>query len=245
MNRTLKVAGAALSLALATVAGAAQAVTYTVTITGTVRAGYDTIDAFGFGSDPLAGRAISAVFKVDTSKGTFESYPGDNRVFGFGLDKPVMSTFQIAGSSLFEVLSGSGAGGVIRGDNGVGGALYGLLDYDDDVGQPLLFYHSFDMYTQNGAFGGVDVGPPSDISLGPDVYADGGFQIDQVVPTAKDGLQRRTFAVVRYTPETFTVTSGSVVPEPQIWAMLVIGFGVTGVALQQGRRARAKTALAT
>jgi hypothetical protein len=50
---------------------------------------------------------------------------------------------------------------------------------------------------------------------------------------------------VIYRPDSFTVTSGSVVPEPQIWAMLVIGFGVTGVALQQGRRARAKTALAT
>jgi hypothetical protein len=62
------------------------------------------------------------------------------------------------------------------------------------------------------------------------------------VPGSKSGVEGQRTSYANYTITSFTAAA---VPEPQIWAMLVIGFGVTGVALQQGRRARAKTALAT
>jgi hypothetical protein len=120
------------------------------------------------------------------------------------------------------------------------------LESTDQISQSQQQYISHYIYIsgKNGAFTGTSLGPPTDITFGPNAVPQGQFEIRQLYQS-KHGNGYNAGARVIYRPDSFTVTSGSVVPEPQIWAMLVIGFGVTGVALQQGRRARAKTALAT
>ncbi|WP_397420047.1 hypothetical protein [Phenylobacterium sp.] len=245
MNRALKGACLALSLTLASVAGTAQAVTYTVTMTGTVTGGFDFIGAFG--SDPLVGRSIRAVFQVDTSKGTLIDDNVIQYTEGNDLDKPVWSTFQMTGTGLFEMPSDRGYGVVRRDDySPLFSVSAYLLESTDQISQSQQQYISHYIYIsgKNGAFTGTSLGPPTDITFGPNAVPQGQFEIRQLYQS-KHGNGYNAGARVIYRPDSFTVTSGSVVPEPQIWAMLVIGFGVTGVALQQGRRARAKTALAT
>jgi hypothetical protein len=242
MNRMLKVAGVALSLALGAGAGAAQAVTYTVTMTGTVTGGFDFIGAFG--SDPLVGRSINAVFQVDTSKGTLIPDNGFQYITGSGLEKPVWSTFQMTGTGVFVIPMDVGVGRVRRDDEFNSFSSYSLNSSDlASYSQQQITFHSIYISGMNGAFTGTDLGPPTDITIGPNAVPEGQFDIRQLYQSKGD-IGYNSAARVIYRPDSFTVTSGSVVPEPQIWAMLVIGFGVTGVALQQGRRARAKAALA-
>jgi hypothetical protein len=239
---TKKIAAAALALTLASVAGAAQAAVYTVTMTGVVDFGFDEEGFFGGGD--LIGKTIYSQFTIDTSKGVYEDFTaiGVVRQSGGGLSNPISSSVQIQGLPAFNL--GSRETGFVENVNALFGNTYRIENFGvssfgiGDIG----YNHAFEATALvPDAIPGLSI-EPRDFGSLPNVAYRGSFVAYRGVPGSKSGVEGQRTSYANYTITSFTAAA---VPEPQIWAMLVIGFGVTGVALQQGRRARAKTALAT
>lgn len=246
MHRLLKIAGAALTLTLVSAAGAAQAAVYTINLYGTVSYGFDDLGMFGGGD--LAGKAVHGQFTIDTSKGVIDDFSG-NPFFpflglsGFGPDNPVASQIQVQNGAVHALPEVGMLGSVQRYNSFSDGSFYRVETFKSGgiALDEIVFSHEFS--ARSPLFDGIP-----GFSLEPvDFGATAGlgyrarFAAYRGVPGSKSGIEGQPVVSLDYTVDSFSPVA---VPEPQIWAMLLIGFGVTGVALQQGRRARAKAALA-
>lgn len=244
MNRMLKVTGAALSLSLASAAGAAQAAVYTINLYGTVSSGFDDLGMFGGGD--LTGKTVHGQFIIDTSKGVTselnnEFYPSLS-ISGFGSDNPISSQIRVGSGPVYAVTDASSFGSVSRYNSFSDGSFYRVETYSAGAGiaiGQIAFSHQFQ--ARNPLFNGIPGFSLEPVDFGslPGLSYSASFNVYKGVPGFKGGVEGQKVAYFDYTVDSFTPAA---VPEPQIWAILLIGFGVTGVALQQGRKARREAA---
>lgn len=238
--------------------GPAAAEVYTWTFRGVVGAGEDQTGVFGApGSDPT-GRRWKAVVTTDTSTPDAEITFGPNYSTIIGsLTSPVTVTFTLDG---YSHVFGLGAPGPFGGVYGGQGQLEGptvVYGFEADeyftiqARDGMSAYADGVSYLQNDRIelGGVGLG--QDFLRGPDfrtlpnlTAADGAVLFGYVAlytsiyDTVRDEslAYESAWASLRVT----SVTPG-VVPEPQAWALMILGFGAAGAMLRRYRFGRYAT----
>ncbi len=236
MTSILKVAGAVASMALFA-AGAAQAAAYTITVTGTIDSGFDNEGLFGGGD--LTGQTIKAVFHVDTSKAYYQDV-GDSLYFS-GADEfnPISTTLEVVGFApiSFPILGGSGNVEFNRNPYLMSNSYHFRNGFSGSDGVGAFQLSSYlNAYSQSGAFQDLNSPLPLDFTTIPDLEADGLFAFTRFVPASKGELEQRQRTFLHYKTTTLTLAQVDAIPEPQTWALMLIGFAGVGMALQRHRR---------
>lgn len=236
MTSILKVAGAVASMALFATSGA-QAAAYTITVTGTIQSGYDNEGLFGGGD--LTGKTIKSVFHVNTANAYYTDF-GDNQSYS-GPDEfnPVSSTFEVVGFApiSFPLLGGTGTVDFSH-NPFLGSDSYHFRSGragSDGVGT-FQFSSYLNAYSQSGAFEDLNSPLPLDFTTIPDLETDGTFAFTRFVPASKGELEPRQKTFLYYKTTTLTLSQVDAIPEPQTWALMLIGFAGVGMALQRHRR---------
>lgn len=241
----------AVAVAAVLAAGSAQAALVTVKYSGVVASGLDTTGEFGAPGASLAGATFTAGYVF------YDQQPGSSSVY----NPPLGSTFE---SSLFPSGSTSPRAWIrinsrrlempcelgwiwcrvtldlSSGRNGVWGVSSDLWAFDVDSQRPEVwedrltlgltslinpFVTHFDYHTpMTHAF------MPGDISTGHLLYSDE----DHI---ATDDRVFHHLVRAELTP--LSVSIG--LPEPDVWALLLLGFGGAGVMLRRARRRAAAT----
>jgi hypothetical protein len=163
---------------------------------------------------------------------------GSDFSFGFDFGPPAGNSYGEAARAILDPAAGLGAGGVM------GYAAQTTLS--DDALNLNFLVELLVVSPSNFGQVGVDYNHPFTYTFGPDdqvFEGDGTYQIDAFTPQALPALM--TFTL---TPETVTVTSNEAiggVPEPQAWALMILGFGGVGAALRRRRQGAWRVLLQT
>lgn len=203
----------------------AHAAILTVTYAGTVASGTDSSGVFGLAGQSLTGLSYTAVFIVDTSRGSrFYSPPALDNVIGGdyqGNDSP----------SLGATLTINGIAFAFNGQNlGIQSNYAGrseIASYASDLAQNGAFDASF----IGNAIAVVDL--PYDMETpysGTGSRSSGGYTNDFQIAYGP-GNMMTSYATGRLSPTSVAVQLG--VPEPTTWGLMIIGFGIMGLALRR------------
>ena len=244
-----RLSGAAFVLAALGFLSPASAMVVEVTDWGTVAFGYDQTGIFGVGGGDLAGDAYVAHYTFDTSRGWAYSGPAPvNFAYGgkcCGDASPAISasvtingyTVNFLGDYLGEIY-GFNVGNFSE-------QYHFVQSYVDNRGVYINNYLQNWVSNSNGSI-------PSSIT-GPFIYntmvgdsATGALLISTYDGNSNDwqvdtyaGLVPTTLEVSPYADLTGASPTVSGVPEPSIWAMMVIGFAAIGsAAFRRGRKDR-------
>jgi hypothetical protein len=210
------------------VAAPASAAVMVATYVGTVFGGLDYGNVFGLGAGAsLAGQAFTETFTYDTQVGIDDGdagfYQEQDGGTAWGAPSPMLGaaliiagrTYDVAGELSSEVVSATGVESLHRAE-GAAGSLFSYLDY----------YSPGDLAAPVATKGGM---------LGGGTFAlhgAGGL-------LASGTVHPVTLTIAAAAP------TGAAVPEPQTWAFMVAGLGLTGWALRRqgasGRRIGART----
>jgi hypothetical protein len=226
-------------------AAAVNAQTATITVTGNILNGYDKAGAFGSPNSNLTGLPFSAIFTVQPKAGdTVINTPSLSYLFGTGGASPVTAALSIGTGTYYfgGKLSGSAlaSNGASPGTIGVDGLYYSSEDTDVSTLPPAstLFYVS--IQSVRDLLSKADFSSYSTINLTPADNAQGLAQV------ANYNQLTGTYNDVSYANLSLTSISAKLsapVPEPATWAMMIVGFGLAGVALRR-QRSRGQVALA-
>lgn len=220
-------------------AGSATAAIVTATYTGTVVNGVDNTGEFGIVGADLSGLSYVSVFRFDTNLGVRTTVAGhlDSVIGGplYGTTSPVLSasltirgiTFAF-GSDLYSRAQASGD------------PAYGYMN-----GEVESYLNSGGVFRDNFLGEYVsDTNAPDSLTTS---YVGHPFGFNAALSTASFNIQEQggvggsRSASANMTADAVTIVAerqGPGVPEPNTWALLLTGFGVTGAALR-GRRSRA------
>jgi hypothetical protein len=210
-------------------AAPASAAVMVATYVGTVFGGLDYGNVFGLGAGAsLAGQAFTETFTYDTQVGIDDGDPGfyqeQDGGTAWGAPSPMLGaaliiagrTYDVAGELSSEVVSATGVESLHRAE-GATGSLFLYLNHNSpgDLAAPVA--------TTGGSLGGGTFR----------LYGAGGGLL------ASGTLHPVTLTIAAAAP------TGGAVPEPQTWAFMVAGFGLTGWTLRRlganGRRIGAQT----
>lgn len=230
---TLIAAGIAAAAMSLVAAGPAAAALVVASYSGVITRGYDTTGEFGSPNTDLNGQAFLAQFKFDpvlapfrqsnaqqdyVQGGTTTYFPG--KVF-------IDATVTVAGVTQHFDSTGYGVG-----STGTGGAIYHAAQTWLDT--PTVFDNGYLSAAAN-------VPPPGPAALdtpftgiqAPTPYYTTMFRVyygDRSTGVVHDAYGWTTGAI------TYTVALASDVPEPSIWALMLIGIGGLGAAVRTARR---------
>jgi type 1 fimbria pilin len=230
--RGLNVAALAAAMALA-LTGAAQATVATITFDGTVVSGVDQLGLFGAPGVDLTGDAFSTTIQFDTSlpdtsTSVLHAFGGS----GFGKPFPFSTSLITIGSQSFDASSLNFAA-VAQVDyiHALQTNTYSASIGADSLSAAGNLFHFGTVYQSNL--------PLPDPSLAGDTLTILGQANDTngqllVGGTGGDVIKFHISAA------TAAPVIGAIdtIPEPGLWAMLIVGFGVIGTSLR-GRRAAA------
>lgn len=224
-------------LALAAPAGAAVVL---VTYTGTVVRGLDESAEFGVGSD-LANFSFTATYTYDTllgqSIGDGVTYDGRQGGGPSGFASPITNaTFKIG--DVTKALTPTATNFVYTDSRPIWGAGTGLVNHQAQSTVNLSFF-SYDEFW--GIFGDTAAPALLDQNYDGDIvgdYANGNYYL--LSYDGLSGVRHSAQAVLRPEHVTVEVLIGSppgpvAVPEPQQWALMVIGFVGLGAMLRRRR----------
>lgn len=219
---------ATLAVALS-VGVSAQATVLVATYTGTVAfAGYDTTGEFGAPASDLTGLPFTATFTYDTSLGDRQLSPGvgDGVVGGpaLGFTNPLLdSTLTI--KSVTAHFPGNSYAQALAQTNSIQHVVRGFVP-DRPIGP-----NNFTRFE----LAAVTDGTPPDINFtfGPVGARGNGYF--EIFDYDDDGFFR-IFANGQLNVATISVLSGSEVPEPATWTIMIAGFGVIGAAHRRHRQ---------
>jgi PEP-CTERM motif len=212
--------------ALCGMASSASATIATITYTGTVATGADETGIFGQAATELGGDAFKLVYTLDTSKGNSaggcsggqcfqEDYGGSN----FGVAPSMTAALTIKGVTVF--FDGSLVSDDFSRQNSNGSGLSQISQ--EDFGGIGLVRSNF--INGNGSnFFPLSLTTPYSLSLIGSAEQATDFSI-----SGASGTARGTFS-----PDHVSLSVPGV-PEPASWAMMLVGFGLAGVALRRGR----------
>lgn len=220
-------AGALVAMAVAGQAAAAVVVT---TYSGTVAHGTDVTGVFGTAGADLSGLPFVAVFETDaTAPGAVTAFGATSSSIGGGAPTPPV-TGRIVINGIAQVFDGD-FGLQTQTDDGVFEAFTHFASNhasDDDYGTLMA----------GGSGSGLDFLPDSDWrTFGAsdlDLVASLFGSVDIFEYDAEAGvLVRRAFATLDVT--------GVSVPEPQAWALMILGFAGMGALLRYRRHTPARS----
>jgi hypothetical protein len=232
------------ALLAALVATPASAALVTYTYSGFVSSGFDGTGVFGTANASLGGLAFTAVFQRDEGVTPVDSFQGGTVSF---VEGPGVLTASLEINGVTQAF-GLGPGGFGRqfqfDDPTFEQFTHRVTDgVSEDLGDAVRNYSAS---LELGAFGvGTDyLGGPDYRTLGDeaaqfDFFFGGNFSIfEEIAPdVGSTTIAKNALGVL--IPTSLKV---AVVPEPQTWALLILGFGLTGAALR-GRRPRTQPAL--
>jgi len=218
------------ALAAAALAGQAAAAVVITTYKGTIANGTDVTGVFGTAGANLAGLSFIAVFETDSSApGAIETFGAtSSSIQGGGPTPPVTGKITIKG--ITEYFNGD-TGLQTQSDNGsfesffqyasnyVSDFDYGSL-YAGGSGSGVNFLPGSDYRT----FAGANLGAVPSFFGSMDIFA-GDPETDDVF--------RRAFANLNITSVT--------VPEPEGWALMILGFGAIGALIRYRRHTPARS----
>lgn len=241
MRTFLKLAGVLIALCATSPADAAI---IEITYTGHVARGVDETGVFGTAGASLAGRSYVSTFLFDTSLGITsindaflpdngsQRAEGGTDVSGAPTSPSLGSTFAIGGVVIALDGQTYGVVGSAAHETGLGSIYSDTSEFSDTVAARIV--------KRNGnEIDGVNFGLPP--LLTPFTYAvlAGDSAFGTFVTYRYDyGLQTESeWAHGELTPETVTLRmaggSPSPTPEPGVWALVVVGFGLAGAALRR------------
>jgi len=198
----------------------------TLTYTGTVDSGVDAEGVFGPEGSQLSGLSYVQVFRYDTSVMTKNIYPGYE---GFSIEAP-----------------GPEAGFGSLTINGITRTIGDTISDLDQGSIELIGVYNFATFfsTQKGySFDYMGTSQTENLpthidhnAFGPlSRYDPNGFGTGGYWVSTDDENERRSTIILN--PTSFTLTGGisdlSNVPEPTSWALMIAGFGLTGVAVRR------------
>lgn len=204
-------------IGLLSAGSAASAAPYRVTFLGTITEGSDS-GVFG-AAGSLAGERFAAIYNYDTEVGYHDTEPGV-----FDLITPIAASLKIKGVTyvfpLYDILTAD----AYMTPGTLGFAFLHVTDadpvdiqaitnqaHDPLLGSSLDFGSSFQLAVSEGGSFGIDICCCPHCSPGYETHAHGSFATDTVQVLA--------------------------VPEPGVWTILIVGFGVAGGALRRRRAA--------
>ena len=234
-----------LAAALATAVPASATITV-ATYTGHVEGyAYDLSGVFGPGYAALNGAAYTATYRIDDSLpgapvyvGTDGAYRNISSIFG-GISRataavPVTATITINGITAH--IAGADNGFVLQTHGNFDQTYHYVAEGCTIFGCGSSYMSELATLFEPGEFlTSQDFRTPLDVDLTAFARGDAGGGFTLYRPTAT-GFQ---WAFGGLRADHLTVTSGSAVPEPAAWALLIAGFGLTGAVLR--RRALAVT----
>jgi hypothetical protein len=224
------------AISLVTVSTPASAVVMMATFTGTVASGLDQTNFFGLGTNgDLGGEAFTAIFRYDTTisqrqvTSTYDRLTG-GPFFGGGFLSPITyASLEINNVTDVMPVFGSGAANVERGTN----TWEQTFAYTDSfeasaTGQVWAFLQLYVLSAPTPVLvttpyvgGNLPLpGRPSETPM-----------VNRFVFNNQTGYSLNYNAI--FSPVQVVLQP---VPEPATWAMLIIGFLGTGVALRRRRR---------
>jgi hypothetical protein len=241
--KNFRFTGAALcATALLALPQAAAAAVWTTTYQGVVTAGSD-IGTFGLGcltcinGGQLDGLAFTAVFITDSAAAGATSVAGAHSltVGGPGV---VSASLTINGATLF--LGGASGSQVLFDDGSVQTAAHAAGRHDQSISiiddpefGPMIFGYE---YVANLSLGVTGQGDGNFNSLPPGMIGTGSLSEHLDTFSGLIGASGDSGADLLVTSVDMSVS----VPEPQAWALMILGFGATGGWLRR-RRAVAAT----
>lgn len=247
-----------LATGAALLAGPATAEVYTWTFRGVVGVGQDETGVFGAPGSDLAGRRWKAVVTTDTATPDAEITfaPNYSSIIG-SLASPVKVAFTLGDVTHVFGLGGQGPYGSVYGGQGqlegpievygVEADEYFTFKAQDTVGAYVdqISYYRNDQIELGGLGLGQDFLPGPDFRTLPSLTAaDGALLFGYVALSAytHDDLQDLTYGQVSASASLLvrSVTAGAV-PEPQAWALMILGFGAAG-AMLRGRARSGRSA---
>lgn len=126
-------------------------------------------------------------------------------------------------------------------------AQYNLTDFRADTPVPsALAAREFAPIGNSQLAFGTDAIPTSSAGLSSSALKITPSSTDQYVQLAFDIRGHSTVGVATFAPDTTleTIAFNSVVPEPAVWAELIVGFALAGAGLRVSRRQRHPSAMA-
>jgi hypothetical protein len=218
------------AFAAAALAGQAAAAVVITTYKGTIANGTDVTGVFGAAGANLAGLPFIAIFETDSSApGAIETFGAtSSSITGGGPTPPVTGKITIKG--ITEFFNGD-VGTQTQSDNGtyesflqfasnhVSDFDYGSL-FAGGFGSGINFLPGSDYRT----FAGADLSAVPNFFGSMDI-----FQGDEET----DDVFRRAFANLNITSVT--------VPEPEGWALMILGFGAIGALMRYRRHTPARS----
>ena len=242
-----------LATALALLAGPAAAEVYTWTFRGVVGLGEDETGVFGTPGADLTGRRWKAVVTTDTSAPDAEIIFGPNysQITG-SVPSPVVATFTLGGvTRVFGTGNPDPEGGYYGGQGQIEGPIkvYGL-DADEyftfevrngtGLYTPEISYYRDDWIELGGVGLGQDFLPGPDFRALPSLTAADGAILFGYVSFFSNVYDRTRDVALHHESASaslrvLSVTAGAV-PEPQAWALMILGFGAAGAMLRRRYR---------
>ncbi|WP_372786307.1 PEPxxWA-CTERM sorting domain-containing protein [Phenylobacterium sp.] len=252
------ICAATAAVALAMGAASAEAAVRELTFSGLTSSGYDRTGEFGFAQPTfdLANRAISITFRFDDGAGqqvtTAHTQAIEGPGYGPGYGGPAFGLQTLVTfNDVTRDLSGDAVQRVSTSDaaaNGTGvGQTFGYSTREDYA--PFYFYPAVpDLVRQYVVQAWVyssdtpaSFASDASLTIGPSLipsYAYVGISGHSYAGGVYEETQR---AELYFTPTSVTLSSvgAAAVPEPGVWALMIMGFGGVGAALRNRRRALA------
>lgn len=229
--------GAALAVGL--IAAPANAAIVHVTYEGVVANGFDQFGLFGAANADLTGAAFTATYTLDDAIDASTYSPPLSSSFEFlnlGATTPVGAMIRINGSTFnfwcgyvdyCDVNHTNSAG-----DGGVYGVESSINIFAVDATTVEIWEQRMSLgltSTVHPIVGSYDYHTPFTYAFQPGDVATGSLRItDYIMPPTAPGYYVQNVGA-QLTPLSVTVT----VPEPATWAVMIIGFGLTGAALRR------------
>lgn len=219
---------------------------------GSLQLGVDLATGQTFGS--VVDRPFTLVFRIDDRLGDVTTVGGYRQIEGFGADSPIQALFSMNG---FEYGFGNEAAGLRKylvPRDALNGYANESRVNDARVGDFTLVEGSLSFLIQSASdvFSEEDFTEPAvwarrergdigsgslDLSLQDSFDTPKGRRLGPL-RTARLDLRFDTFKISSFTlPPVVVGPPSTAVPEPSIWALLIGGFGVAGVALRRCRAA--------
>jgi hypothetical protein len=211
--------GLVVAMGAALAAGRAEALDLIVTYTGTVTSGFDTSGVFGGANSDLSGDPFSVTYTInpETPGLNITVAPGYSGVSGYGAADPATAVLTINGSTLYIGLGYEGD--AFAQANGT----Y-VVEHDA--------YYSQNTFVATGIYNNQDneftTGKywlPLSYTVKPGDEASGLFAVGDNGQSAYGDL-----AVA-----SVNITTGGL-PEPGVWAIMLVGFFGVGAAVRDRRR---------